>query len=97
MTLCELLAKTNFDDMVPFIRKTDRSDDVCYLKQAYDILLHTTPSEDGCENVGVTIYKSSEGNIYYNAPLLEGCIWGTYNATDFRTRTQSTMPTSSTW
>ena len=78
MTLRELLTEIGFDPMVPFIKKSDRFDDVCYFKLAYDILLHTSPNEEGYEYVAVSIYKSPEGKIYYNAPQLEGCLWSKY-------------------
>ena len=78
MTLRELLTETGFDPMIPFIRKSECADKVCYFKLAYDILLHTSPNEKGYEYVAVSIYKSPEGKIYYNAPQLEGCIWSTY-------------------
>ena len=78
MTLRELLTETGFDPMVPFIRKSECADNVCYFKLAYDILLHTSPNEEGYEYVAVSIYKSPEGKIYYNAPQLEGCIWSSY-------------------
>ena len=78
MTLRELLTETGFDPMVPFIRKSECADNVCYFKLAYDILLHTSPNEEGYEYVAVSIYKSPEGKIYYNAPQLEGCLWSAY-------------------
>lgn len=78
MTLRELLTETGFDPMVPFIRKSECADNVCYFKLAYDILLHTSPNEEGYEYVAVSIYKSPEGKIYYNAPQLEGCLWSNY-------------------
>ena len=78
MTLRELLTETGFDPMVPFIRKSECADNVCYFKLEYDILLHTSPNEEGYEYVAVSIYKSPEGKIYYNAPQLEGCLWSAY-------------------
>ena len=41
-------------------------------------MLHTSPNKEGYEYVAVSIYKSPEGKIYYNAPQLEGCLWSAY-------------------
>ena len=78
MTLRELLAQTPFDSIVPYIKRSEQPDDVCHYKQAYDILLHTVPCEDGCRDVHVGIYRENDGTEYVDASHIEGAAWTEY-------------------
>ena len=75
MTLRELLTQTPFDNIVPYIKRSEQPDDVCHYKQAYDILLHTAPCEAGCHDVHVGIYREQNGAEYGDAGQIEGCWW----------------------
>ncbi len=72
MTLRELFAKTPFDSIVPYIKRSKQPDDVPQYKQAYDILLHTTPHENGCWDVYVDIKRNPDGTQWVRANELEG-------------------------
>lgn len=78
MTLRELLAQTPFDNIVPYIKRSEQPDDVCHYKQAYDILLHTTACEDGCKDVYVGIYQEHDGMEHVDASHIEGAMWTEY-------------------
>ena len=78
MTLRELLTQTAFDGIVPCIKRSKQSDDVCHYKQAYDILLHTAPCEAGCHDVHVGIYREEDGTEDVDASQIEGCWWNEY-------------------
>ena len=72
MTLRELLTQILFDNIVPYIKRSEQPDDVCHYKQAYDILLHTAPCEAGCHDVHVGIYREQDGAEYVDAGQKEG-------------------------
>lgn len=74
MTLRELFAKTPFDSIVPYIKRSKQPNDVSQYKQAYDILLHTTPNENGCRDVYVEIKRNPDGTQWVYANELEGCM-----------------------
>lgn len=78
MTLRELLTQTAFDNIVPYIKRSEQPDDVCHYKQAYDILLHTVPCEAGCHDVYVGIYREQDGAEYVGASQIEGAAWTEY-------------------
>lgn len=78
MTLRGLLAQTPFDNIVPYIKRSEQPDDVCHYKQAYDILLHTACCEDGCKDVYVGIYREQDGTEHADASLIEGARWSEY-------------------
>ena len=78
MTLRELLTQILFDNIVPYIKRSEQPDDVCHYKQAYDILLHTAPCEAGCHDVHVGIYREQDGAEYVDAGQIEGCWWNEY-------------------
>ncbi len=78
MTLREFLAKTPFDDIAPYIMQSEHPEDVCAYKQAYDILLHTAPCEDGCRKVYVGKAKERDGSEYIHASHVEGQSWAAY-------------------
>ena len=78
MTLRELLTQTPFDNIVPYIKRSEQPDDVCHYKQAYDILLHTAPCEAGCHDVHVGIYREQDGTEDVYASQIEGCWWNEY-------------------
>lgn len=78
MTLRELLINTPFSDIAQYIMHGDNPEDACTYKQAYDILLHTSPCEEGCRRVYVCKVKESDGSEYIDASHLEGQNWATY-------------------
>ena len=78
MTLRQLLANTPFDGIAPYIMQGEHPEDVCAYKQAYDILLHTPPCNDGCRKVYVCKEKESDGSEYIDASHVEGQNWATY-------------------
>ena len=78
MTLRQLLVGTPFDGIAPYIMQGEHPEDVCAYKQAYDILLHTPPCEDGCRKVYVSKEKERDGSEYIDASHVEGQNWATY-------------------
>lgn len=78
MTLRELLINTPFSDIAQYIMHGDNPEDACAYKQAYDILLHTSPCDEGCLKVYVCKEKESDGSEYIDASHLEGQNWATY-------------------
>lgn len=55
MTVRQLFQSIPFDHLVPFIKQSDQPYDVCHYKQAYNILLHIEPCEEGCRDVNVAL------------------------------------------
>ena len=78
MTLRQLFAGTPFDGIAPYIMQGEHPEDVCAYKQAYDILLHTKPCEEGCRKVYVCKEKERDGSEYIDASHVEGQNWSTY-------------------
>lgn len=78
MTLRNLFTQIPFDKILPFILKGKDSSAVYCYKQAYDILLHTDPHENGCKDIDVNMRVDWDGTKYVSASQIEGDWWSTY-------------------
>ena len=67
MTLRQLFTMIPFDCIVSFIKKDKESGNVCAYKEAYDILLHTAPAEEGWQTVEVSLCTDHDGTKYVSA------------------------------
>lgn len=75
MTLRQLFTKIPFDSIVPFVKKDKESGSISAYKEAYDILLHTAPTEEGWKTVEVSLCTDHDGTKYVSASEIERAYW----------------------
>ena len=77
MTLKELIMKTSFDDILPYLERheTAHRDNLYAFREAYDILKNMKPNRDYHEKATIECHVRPDGSKYVRVLFLDDDVW----------------------
>ena len=77
MTLKELIMKTSFDDILPYLERheTAHRDNLYAFREAYDILKNMEPNRDYHEKATIECHVRPDGSKYVRVLFLDDDVW----------------------